>query len=114
MPKRAIDQTLGAWNLGELQTFKVILDTLKHDEWSIEDALKHIDFLKRANRAPREIRMCPKCEQHWLTLYMVNHAPGLMVGGDWQTQWYCDMCHYEEYSVLPLVEEFEKAIGDIE
>jgi hypothetical protein len=112
MTNRPIDGTLGAWNLGELQTFKVILDTLKHDGYSIENALEHIDFLKEVNRAPREIRICPQCEEHWLTLFMVNHAPGHMVGGDWQSQWYCEMCFYDEYSVLPLIEEFEKAIGE--
>jgi hypothetical protein len=58
-------------------------------------------------------RKCPDCGRY-LNLDEVNHHPGLMVGGNFKSQWHCKFCHWEECSekiiseeALPYVEELD-------
>lgn len=113
MAKRPIDKTLDAFILRDLQTFKVILQTLSVDGWEIKDAIKEVDRRTREYDAPIRVlqRRCPQCEDQWLTLGLVNHHPAGMIGGDWKCQWLCPMCEYEELSAKDIEEEAKPYIA---
>lgn len=115
MPKRPIDVTLDAFELGELQTFKVILQTLDIDGWGIADALEHISSLTRTRNAPVRVlqRPCPKCKGQWIALAQVNHNARTMIGGNWKCQWYCPVCDFEEFSTEDIEKEAKPYLIDM-
>ena len=109
---RTLDDILDVFSLGDLQTFKVIVQTLTMEGYTIEDAFDAIDeFTKFKRTTP--LKVCIECGLH-MRLYMVNGSdPTVQVGGDFQTQWLCS-CGHDVFSTLTIAEEMNKIIVERE
>jgi hypothetical protein len=75
-----------------------------------------LDELIEAKRkwTQEPLRKCPKCKAP-MHLNPVNTGNTDQVGGNFKCQWLCTKCWYDEYSIMTLTEEYEKAVyGEIE
>jgi hypothetical protein len=115
MPKRPIEKTLDAFQLKDLQTFKTILHTLAVDDWSVADAIEHVNYRLTHRGGPVYLlrRKCPQCKV-WLRLHRVNKDPGNMIGGDWKSQWSCAACEWEEFTTKEVQEEGKPYLEEVQ
>ena len=107
------DRVLDAFDFGKIQ--ECVNIKLKLDEYGVswEDFLSWIEDKKKLLHAgsPKEFlkRPCPECGKSWLLLGKVNHAPAYMlegrIEGDYNCQWYCPSCAWEEFSVKQIKDE---------
>jgi len=95
-----IDRALAVFGRGHLQDLLTLSDHLRSLGLTMEDARRHLDRLRGANRQAerhrrrmmyayaRRAKACPACGAP-MSLYPVNSGPRDQVGGDWRAQWLC-------------------------
>lgn len=105
--KRSVDRIFDAFNIADLQRLKVLVEVLKTNGYSLEDAMGYLDEYKRRTKNPLMFKVCPECKEP-MNLFSVNDGPGNKVGGKWKSQWIC-ICEYTEFSEEPPHVEVEKA-----
>lgn len=119
MPRREIDKSLQAWNVRDLQTFKVIIQTLQLEGHTIDAAINYIEGLaaneqevmQRHQAALDEwvekAKKCPECSNP-LSLGSVGPNPK-----GYKHQWYCPNqgCPFVEEFGTTTVEEEKELLG---
>lgn len=108
---RTIEESLAAFKLADLQTFRNICITIKMDGHEIIDVIKYITSIdqRRINNM-RPPRLCPECNGPML-IGDVNSRPCNQVGGGHNSHWFCSFCGYEEFSDQSVKDELEKHTG---
>lgn len=106
MKKRGIEKALAAFNLRDLQSFKMILIVLDQNDLTLQQALKYIQFKSFPTHITYVVK-CPECKNP-MVLHSVNTVPCDQVGGKWRSQWHCQFCGYESFSRKTVPQELHK------
>lgn len=96
---RTIEQLLAAFTLKSIQNALTLYDWLNQNNRTFEDVREYIrkgpkNVTKQARSLPR--KECPSCGKRMFP-YPVNTLNCNQVGGDYNYQWLCRSCHYEEF-----------------
>ena len=143
MGKRPIGMTLDAFNLKDLQTFKVIIQTLNIDGYSVADAIKYIDMMtasmgkslldflteeQREYMKEKYAKFCPKCGEPMVLFNELKSKKGKAV---WRCvrNWGClgcsdklkfdnvdpkDLCGVEEFIDITVDEYNRKYLDELD
>ena len=103
--KTEMDKILAAFSISQIQDSLTLFDWLTQKEKTVEDLrshlkiiLSHKDDLKKAlGRAKRlPLKKCPNCSSQ-LQSFQVNHTRCTQVEGNYNVQYICPKCEYDEF-----------------
>lgn len=111
------------FTFGQLQDISTLLKHLEKNNVSIEAFIDYIEEQKKEKvKAEKQNKeqgkkdkaqwdknalKCSECKTT-MNLYPVNFTPRDQVGGDFNSQWLCPNCGYEEYSTKTIREWFDE------
>jgi len=120
---KTLDQIVETWSFGFIQDCMNLLKTLEINGFTFEDLRQ--DFSEIKNRLvldakiPKKglknrkemivlpLKHCSECGEP-IRLFWVNNKKSNMVGGDYQSQWYCRNCGESIFNELSPYEEMMK------
>ncbi len=101
------------FNLEDLQNLGITLTHFINEQVSMKEIVEYINHdiqerisYQRLHKIPGRKWLsngvrCPDCNV-LMGLYQVNNEPGNQVGSNFQSEWYCMVCGYENYSTKSI------------